>query len=493
MSPHIRSMLEDAADDGGRPLPVDLTAVRAAGRRLTWRHRAIVGGGGLGAAAVITTIALALGPGTSPAGFAASPGQPSGPPTDAPVLPWDQSLAPLFEAIEASGYELADGEIEGIGMSVKPGESPEPGDVVDTLTTTGYPIASGETRGAVTVAEFTDVSLFLEEDRDRSPVGAPPTQPCAVLPPDAALEAFAWERCDQDGPTTRAIGSGERTSAIGVTVLRADGSGLSITLSTAGYGDPPHGAAAPVAPPLDDHPLSQTALAELVSEIAEAGVVFPADMLPGPAPTGSEQPTSQPQGSDPCEGAAPAFDECVEVASGLISTDPLVDPLVALGLEVTSGYHQQSVDDVGARSAVLNFHLKDAQGRLGSAAIGVYDSLDAASLLTADAEATGVGTTWCAVAPSELVGYAWAFADDPSATCSGFDSIGADQTVVFVHEEADGDAIAATLVRADGSVVSVSVSQAPSATISSLPAALPEVPLDRAAILEVLRGLGAGE
>ena len=28
MSPHIRSMLDDAADDGGRPLALDLAAVQ---------------------------------------------------------------------------------------------------------------------------------------------------------------------------------------------------------------------------------------------------------------------------------------------------------------------------------------------------------------------------------------------------------------------------------------------------------------------------------
>ena len=86
---------------------------------------------------MITSVALVLAPGGVPAEFAGLPGQPSETPTDAPVLPWDKSLAPLFEAIEASGYEMADGEIEGIGMSVAVDESPEPG----TLTTTGYPIA----------------------------------------------------------------------------------------------------------------------------------------------------------------------------------------------------------------------------------------------------------------------------------------------------------------------------------------------------------------
>ena len=67
-------------------------------------------------------------------------------------------------------------------------------------------------------------------------------------------------------------------------------------------------------------------------------------------------------------------------------------------------------------------------------------------------------------------------------------------TVNVTASDPDGNAIAATLIRADGSVVSVSVSQAPSVTISALPAgSLPEVPLDRSALLDVLQRLAAGE
>ena len=48
MSPHLRDLLDDAADDGGRPIWLDLGAVRAAGRRAAWRRRALIGGGFLG-------------------------------------------------------------------------------------------------------------------------------------------------------------------------------------------------------------------------------------------------------------------------------------------------------------------------------------------------------------------------------------------------------------------------------------------------------------
>ena len=63
MSPHLRNLLEDAADDGGRPVQFDLGAVQAAGRRAVWRRRVLTGGGGVAAAAVITGVAMLLSPG----------------------------------------------------------------------------------------------------------------------------------------------------------------------------------------------------------------------------------------------------------------------------------------------------------------------------------------------------------------------------------------------------------------------------------------------
>jgi len=70
MSPHLRNLLGEAADDGGRPVRLDLASVRAAGRRATWRHRALAGGGGIAAAVVITSVALVVAPGgPEPSGF----------------------------------------------------------------------------------------------------------------------------------------------------------------------------------------------------------------------------------------------------------------------------------------------------------------------------------------------------------------------------------------------------------------------------------------
>ena len=74
MSPHLRNLLEDAADDGGRPVPLDLAEVQAAGRRAVWRRRVLTGGGGVAAAAVITGVAMLLSPGNPLAtGFAGRP------------------------------------------------------------------------------------------------------------------------------------------------------------------------------------------------------------------------------------------------------------------------------------------------------------------------------------------------------------------------------------------------------------------------------------
>ena len=297
-----------------------------------------------------------------------------------------------------------------------------------------------------------------------------------------------------DGTVSWAIGTGDRTDAIGVTVLRDDGSGLSITLSTAAYGVPPHGSAAPVAPPLTDHPLSHNALVELVSRIAGEGVVFPADMLPGPGPTSSGPQTSLAPGSDPCDNAVPAFHECVLVGGVAISTLALVDALAAGGLTVDAGDSHQvlDVDGTSSTSAVLTFHLSDAEGRAGSAAIGVFDSLDEARMFDGTGDpAAGGNLAWCGVAPSGPVPYEWMLADDPTAVCDGVEAADADRTIVVVHDEIDAGAIGATLIRPDGSVVTVSVSQAPLATISAQLTPLGQVPLDQTAIVEALRGVAA--
>jgi len=472
MSPYLRNLLEDAADDGGRPVGLDLAAVRTAGRRATWRQRAIVGGGAVGAAAVITTVALVLAP---------SGASPVGPSTGTTSSADKYVLAPLIELLEERGYETTieyDGAIGGGSSGGKESR-------VDTI---GLIVEKDGTTGSAVVAEFTDrAALALTGDGIRDP------EPCAAIPVVRA-ETFVWDSCDShiDGAGSNrwfATGGDDTGESLGVTLVRPDGTGLSVVVSTM-PNDPER--IDPPTPPLASVPVTHLELVEVV-DLLEARTPLSPRMEP---PTGL--PTGGPPDVNPCAEPVPAADECVEVDGGVISTDPLVTPLAALGLEVTSGYTQQSVSaedpDSAVDSAVVNFHLVDGAGRMGSAAIGVYDSLESASLLTADSEVTGEGSpTWCAVAPSEIVGYVWSFADNPTATCSGFDAVGADQTVVFVHEATGEQAIGATLVRADGSVVSVSVSQAPSAAISSLPEPLTELPIERAAILEILRGLAAGE
>ena len=494
MSPHLRNLLEEAADDGGRPVALDLAGLRAAGRRATWRQRAIVGGGALGAAAVITSVVVLAPSLSETTGDVAGSSPMTEPdpmtPPVGPINPWKESLAPLFLAIEADGYDVDVDGMNGIGMSVAVAASSDSGSsVASTLTTTGYPIARGDARGAVTVAEFTDVALLVDAVAHAMPGGSPP-QPCAVLPPDAALVGFAWGECVEeqagDGQVWRASGAGPATDAIGVTVVRSDGSGLSITLSTAGYGDPPHGPADLPAPPLAEHPLTHDALVDVGAAITANGVVFPADMLPGLPPTSTATPSYLPPGSDPCAEAVPPADECGTAVSEEIEAGPLLDALLSVGITAEDVGGTGSGGSNGDVAQSILFWLTDSAGRSGTASIGVANSLEVAPLMN-----DNTSVAWCAVTPTTLArNFAWDLADDPSTQCSDADNE-ASNPLVVVHDEPDADAIGATLIRAGGSVISVSVSQTPYSGPGVAGEPLAEVPLDATEILEVLAQLDA--
>jgi hypothetical protein len=82
------------------------------------------------------------------------------------------------------------------------------------------------------------------------------------------------------GELWRATGNDPYSKGIGVTFVREDGSGLSVSLGTAEYDRPPEGAGEPVSPPLSELPLTHAVLAEIVTTIAARGAVFQMDSLP---------------------------------------------------------------------------------------------------------------------------------------------------------------------------------------------------------------------
>jgi len=477
MSPYLRNLLEDAADDGGRPLPVDLAAVRTAGRRATWRQRAIVGGGAVGAAAVITTVALVLAPsGESPVGpstdTTSSADKYAGDPGAAQLA---DVLAPLIELLEERGYETTieyDGAIGGGSSGGKESR-------VDTI---GLIVEKDGTTGSAVVAEFTDrAALALTGDGIRDP------EPCAAIPVVRA-ETFVWDSCDSriDGAGSNhwfATGGDDTGESLGVTLVRPDGTGLSVVVSTM-PNDPER--IDPPTPPLASVPVTHLELVEVV-DLLEARTPLSPRMEP---PTGL--PTGGPPDVNPCAESVPAADECAPMDGGMINIEPLVESLDQAGLELVmlSESGGEGVDR-SSSSTVLQLVLSDGAGRAGSAAVGVYSDLAAAARIADGGQATGAGAPWCAVAPVERSEYAWYFSGDPPAFCTGLESSGTDESRILLHDEEDADAVAATMVRADGSVVSVSVSQAPSGPDFADASPLAEIPLDSATLLNLLAQLDA--
>lgn len=243
MSPYIRSMLDDAADDSGRPATTDLQQIRSAGRRAVWRRRGLVGAGAVGVVAVVTSIALVLpslgGTPTGPAGSGDSTNG-SEPANGAPLAAsWGLSpaLDPLFEAIRAAGYEI--GAYGSHGMSGMSGSSEgSAGSVPSTemlsMTTTSLPVTKDDAVGSLIVAEFTDVKML-------DPGGGAGLDPqCAISPRELGSIDFTWSECDKESSgevqVWRGSGGGSEGDAIGVTAVRADFSGVSVTLSTAADG-----------------------------------------------------------------------------------------------------------------------------------------------------------------------------------------------------------------------------------------------------------------
>lgn len=174
------------------------------------------------------------------------------------------------------------------------------------LMTTAFAVAKDDAVGAVVVAEFTDVEML----RHSAVLGNDPPgvrsrwRPSSALScrPVPAKPTFAWTACDEqpmdDGEVWRGIGGGPDADGLGVTLVRTDGSGLSITLSTTaftyvGYARAYESESLPTTTPpppprLKELPLTHDALAEIVTSLAASGAVFSVEALPMPA---TEDPT----------------------------------------------------------------------------------------------------------------------------------------------------------------------------------------------------------
>ena len=277
MSPHLRNLLGEAADDGGRPVRLDLAAVRAAGRRATWRHRALAGGGGLAAAAVITSIALVVAPGGS---------APLGPSTDPSATPsfgdpgadaLADALAPLFDVLTDRGYEV---EVEGsIGGGSVAAEGTD--EEAISASATVLTVTKDGATGAAVVAEFTDRAALALVGKDY-----PVAELCAVVP--GLAEDFVWDVCfaqpdsnfNPDGHRYYLAAGGDGVDeALGVTLVRPDGTGISASL-----GEGPHDPERITRPtqPLDGLPLTQVELVEVLDLLDASAPLVPPEPLPPP-------------------------------------------------------------------------------------------------------------------------------------------------------------------------------------------------------------------
>lgn len=350
MSPSIRSMLEDAADDGVRPVQFDLAAVRTAAHRTMWRRHVTIGGVGLGAAAVITSVALLLGPsvpgaGVQPAGDGAAGPAPTAEPTRDGQLddPIDDAISPLVAALEANGYDVA----ESYSATVSEAASePSDGSVTQTLTAKVLPVTRGDLMGAAVGAAFNDIAavtdIFLGDVEPRplqSEVNGYDYGPqCAVFPAFVHRSDFAWDSCEEaaeppSGASVLRIATGgdSHGDALGVTIVRPDGSGVSLAVSSAAY-DRPLGGGQPTATPLDELPLSADELLLAAERMLEAGpLVTPPEegVVAGPtagetaAPAPEPLPSAEPDTWLPSSGGAdtcPDGSTIVEVEDGFGTT-----------------------------------------------------------------------------------------------------------------------------------------------------------------------------
>lgn len=473
MSPHLRTMLDDAADDGGRPVPYDLAAVRAAGRRSVWRRRAVAAGGGLGAAAVITSVALLLGPGTAPAGPAepAVGGETVEPEDEASaeaveVVPEVALASPLYSVLLERGYELG---LEGGGSSVLADGVTEADSASAWLTS--IPVSRDGGTGTAVVVGFTGgmkiLSGLVQSSDGSWEVSAGLL--CAPVPVQL-VDDFAWEPCSEtvgpDGDTlVVATGGDADATAVGATLLRADGTGVSVSLSTA-----PYERSAGVGTVLPALPLTADELGAIVTEMA--ALQQPGDEEEGSASVPPPPPPScPPPPADGCEG------------SQRVDPAALVAALGQLGLEPEAvGDAASGVGD-GRRAMRYTFLVGGPDGTAGSAAVGLYTDLSTGQQAVFD-DGAGSLAGWCAVEPSEYAVVAWTLDGEPATDCDS----AAGATIVLTSTE-DGAALAATRVRDDGSVISVSISRAPSTTVSAAYEPLASLPFDQTSITVLLDAL----
>lgn len=141
-------------------------------------------------------------------------------------------------------------------------------------------------RGSVLIGNYADVALLVDDVGH--PVGdseetAVPEPRCAT--PPTRQSDFAWSTCDEevhDGSTWwLATGGDEFATAIGVTLVRADGSALSVTVSTAQF-DRQHSSGEPHAARLGELPATHDDLVDLVAAIDDAvgGTAWEVDGAP---------------------------------------------------------------------------------------------------------------------------------------------------------------------------------------------------------------------
>lgn len=486
MSPYLRTMFEDAADDGDRPVGLDLAAIRAAGRRAIWRQRILVGGGGIGAAAVITTVALVVSPG------GVSVFDPAAPATNIPSAGTYEdeiaaAIAPLIDELAARGYDVDTGGTGVMGAAAGAGsEGEELAGPPDGATAAVLPVTKDGGAGALVVAEFSDISMLSALSSASGPVG----EVCAVWMVNAPGDAFAWDWCwSEPGSAGVTVSSAEAgaddLTAIGVTWQRSDGTGISVTLAKAGVDE----GVGPGRRPLDELPLTVEELAAAGAPLLDLDTLFPAFDEPTAAPDGTEGPPSgaPPSGMptvDPCAEAVPADGMCEAVGSATIEFGPLVDALLNVGVVAEEVGGTGSGGGAGGVAQSVLFRLRDSAGRSGSASVGIATGLESAPLMN------DTSVAWCAVTPTYERNFAWYLADEPSRPCADADHERSNPLVV-VHDEEGSDAIGATLVRSDGSVISVSVSQDPgmAGPGEDVGAPLAELPIDRDVILAVIEVL----
>jgi hypothetical protein len=225
MSPLIRDLFEDAADDGGRPLVSDLAAIRAAGRRGVLRRRLVAVGSGVAVAAVVGSVAVAGGlvdltPDRGGSNIAADGGRDGD--TDLVASPGGDS---------ACGYGYSSGS-SGVEPPLPVQSAPPPEDLVPPDWPTGEPptMTAGAEAGESGVRESATDDPGKSEDGDtavEAPGQVPPVMPSDDSPvlDDPGCEESAGYPGDQVAPVLAALmASGYRAEDVGGMGAASDGS-----------------------------------------------------------------------------------------------------------------------------------------------------------------------------------------------------------------------------------------------------------------------------